>query len=260
MSYERVGWKDYPSTSTALEAKKLNQMDEGIADAHEEIARLNAAMQNIADTIFPVGSIIMSTSNVNPGSFLGGEWEAWANGRMPIGVNSAYQALNDADKKGGVMEHNLMELLPAHNHAYKPLGTITDTTVNVNVEGANANIAIADTTATGTVQNHRHQNDAQTVYSSQVEGVTVASGTNVRSNVNLGKPVGTRYSCYSQPAFYGQPHTHQVIQNGHAHAATVTPHSHTFHGKETYTDNTGKMGTVTNLPPYQTCYMWKRIG
>ena len=46
----------------------------------------------IVDLIYPVGSIYMSVNNVNPSTFLGGTWETWGSGKVPVGVNP-----NDSD-------------------------------------------------------------------------------------------------------------------------------------------------------------------
>lgn len=37
MSYTKIGWKDSPSKHTPLSAENLNKMDEGIAQAHEDL-------------------------------------------------------------------------------------------------------------------------------------------------------------------------------------------------------------------------------
>lgn len=40
MEYSKVGWKDFPDTSTKLNAENLNKMDQGIMDAKEAINKL----------------------------------------------------------------------------------------------------------------------------------------------------------------------------------------------------------------------------
>lgn len=107
-----------------------------IADA---VAQANAytdqhvpSISSIVNTIYPVGSIYISTLATNPASYLGvGTWEAWGNGRVIVGVNSNDSDFNTVEKTGGaksnsytpngsVGNHVLTTLeLPAHNHGGK---------------------------------------------------------------------------------------------------------------------------------------------
>lgn len=65
----------------------------------------------------PVGSIYMSTSSTNPGTFLGGTWAAWGSGRVPVGVSTADTEFNTVEKVGGAKTHTLtIEQIPSHNH------------------------------------------------------------------------------------------------------------------------------------------------
>ncbi len=43
----------------------------------------------------------MSTNNVSPQSFLGGTWQAWGAGRVPVSVNTSDADFNAANKTGG---------------------------------------------------------------------------------------------------------------------------------------------------------------
>lgn len=46
----------------------------------------------LLNKIYPVGSIYMSVNDVSPEEFLGGTWERWSQGRVPVGVDE-----NDED-------------------------------------------------------------------------------------------------------------------------------------------------------------------
>lgn len=61
--------------------------------------------------VYPVGAIYMSTSSTNPGSIFGGTWEAWGSGRVPVGVNTNDSSFNSDNKTGGSKTINL-----AHSH------------------------------------------------------------------------------------------------------------------------------------------------
>lgn len=60
---------------------------------------------------YPVGSIYMSTSDVNPSQYFGGTWAAWGTGRVPVGVDGSDTNMNAADKTGGAKTVSL-----AHTH------------------------------------------------------------------------------------------------------------------------------------------------
>lgn len=65
----------------------------------------NAGTQHLItkllDTVYPVGSIYITTSNTSPASFLGGSWERYAKGRTLIGVDEKDDAFVNTAKTGG---------------------------------------------------------------------------------------------------------------------------------------------------------------
>jgi microcystin-dependent protein len=73
---------------------------------------------------WPVGSVFMNETNVNPATLLGGgTWIAWGVGRMPIGVDPSDPDFDTAGETGGEKEHLLTsEEMPFHEHS---AGTLT---------------------------------------------------------------------------------------------------------------------------------------
>lgn len=55
----------------------------------------------LLDTVYPVGSIYITTDDTSPASFLGGEWERYAQGRTLVGVNTG----ESPEKTGGNATH-----------------------------------------------------------------------------------------------------------------------------------------------------------
>lgn len=80
---------------------------------NETAGRINLKnlVKAIANVMLPVGHILMTTRNVNPGTYLGGTWEAWGSGRVPTGVNAGDTDYNASEKTGGAKTLNL-----AHSH------------------------------------------------------------------------------------------------------------------------------------------------
>lgn len=80
------------------------QLPQWILSDPPQMADFNIAfgrIDDIADYIYPVGSIYLSTNNVNPGTIFGGTWEAWGGGRVPVGVVATDTDFNTANKTGG---------------------------------------------------------------------------------------------------------------------------------------------------------------
>lgn len=80
---------------------------------NETVGRINLSnlVKAIANVMFPFGHILMTTMNVNPGTYLGGTWIIWGSGRVPTGVNADDTDYNAPGKTGGTKTLNL-----AHSH------------------------------------------------------------------------------------------------------------------------------------------------
>lgn len=77
----------------------------------------NCKSQSTVDLIYPVGAIYMSVNNVNPSTFLGGTWEPWGAGRVPVGIDTLQTEFSTANKIGGEKTHKLtVEEMPSHSH------------------------------------------------------------------------------------------------------------------------------------------------
>ena len=73
--------------------------------------------ESLLNFIYPVGSIYMSVNSTNPSMFLGGTWEAWGSGKMPVGVDSLDNDFSKVEKSGGEKTHKLtVNEMPSHNH------------------------------------------------------------------------------------------------------------------------------------------------
>ena len=86
----------------------------------------------LLELIYPVGSIYMTVDkDSDPAAFLGGTWERWGQGRVPVGVDENDTIFEKAENKGGEQKHQLITSeMPAHNHR----GTYTKTdhyTINI---------------------------------------------------------------------------------------------------------------------------------
>lgn len=68
MEYNRVNWKDYPDTTTKLNAENLNKMDEGIAAAKEAIDEINSNLESLSSFYVDANSQLLTISGIDSGA------------------------------------------------------------------------------------------------------------------------------------------------------------------------------------------------
>lgn len=93
---------------------------------------LNAKVNTSAllNLVYPVGSIYLSTNSANPSTLFGGTWEAYAAGRVLVGVDANDTDFDTAGNTGGEKTHTLtIAEMPRHRHTlYSYGGSIEDGT------------------------------------------------------------------------------------------------------------------------------------
>lgn len=112
---------------------------------------------------FPVGTVYTSVTNVNPSKYFGGTWEAFAQGRTLVGVNTSDTDFNTVKKTGGNKIHNhtqgatgaasgntgsttlTVDQIPSHDHEFPDRMMVWDA-------GAYGSDAIQDGTWDSTLQ------------------------------------------------------------------------------------------------------------
>ena len=71
----------------------------------------------LVNKMFPVGSVYITVTNANPGSFLGGTWSQIGQGRTLIGVGTLGDDTYAAGNTGGAARVTLgINEIPSHNH------------------------------------------------------------------------------------------------------------------------------------------------
>ena len=84
-----------------------------------------AQLKWLCDLIYPVGSIRMTTSTSGATTFLGGTWELWGAGKVPVGVDTSDTDFKTVEKTGGAKTVTLAAAnLPSHSHTLSS-GTVT---------------------------------------------------------------------------------------------------------------------------------------
>lgn len=79
---------------------------------------LNQMQEIIFQSIYPVGSIYMSTASTNPATLFSiGTWELWGQGKVPVGIDTEDEDFNVVEKTGGEKTHTLtVNEMPKHTH------------------------------------------------------------------------------------------------------------------------------------------------
>lgn len=114
-----TGWKVDKIKTENLENGQVEQAAK--ATNADKILAFDGTYGSLAQAclnmIYPVGSIYMSANNVSPQTFLGGTWEPWGAGKVPVGVDTLDSDFNTAEKTGGEKKHILsLDEIPSHNH------------------------------------------------------------------------------------------------------------------------------------------------
>ena len=115
---------------------------------------------DLGSSLYPVGAVIFSADNINPGvRFSGTTWTQEAEGRFIAGVGTGNdgtntQAVPAGNDSTGKYKHTLTEAeLPSHNHkTFKDISSSTNNTANFaarkDASGGSQNYAIQSTTET----------------------------------------------------------------------------------------------------------------
>lgn len=177
----------------------------------------------ILESTYPIGSIYMSVDNTNPSKLFGGTWEPWGAGRFPMAV------LPDepSGRTGG-------------NTTVTPSGSVGTTTLNVNQMPVHAHTT-QELEAIGNPSQHYYY-----YYPEMCQGI---SGKIM--NLRVAEDKTSPYVVPALQAPSGQPGAPSPAIKYHTstHQTGGTQgHSHTLN-----------MSSISVLPTFITCYMWKRV-
>lgn len=92
-------WQTPPDTNTTYGT--ATQSANGLMSAADK-----KKLDNLALTLFPVGSVVITHTKTNPGTYIGGTWVAYAPGRVLVGVGTGNDGSKSvtfaANKTGGL--------------------------------------------------------------------------------------------------------------------------------------------------------------
>lgn len=71
----------------------------------------------LLDKIYPIGSIYINTTGVNPSTFIGGTWASFGAGKVLVGQDTNDTNFDTLLETGGEPTHTLtIDEIPSHNH------------------------------------------------------------------------------------------------------------------------------------------------
>ena len=189
--------------------------------------QVRVEMDAFTNKVWPIGSIYISVNNVNPSTFFGGGWVAFATGKTLVGVDTSQGEFNAVEKPGGHKE------LQSHTHG-----------LNNHVHNLGNH--------THSVPNHTHtmQGSGNHFHYLGIDKSAVQKGT------SYNKPNNFTSGSTSYKSNTTGNHTHTMNSTG---SCTTGANNGNTGGNSGNTTATGG-GNAGNLPPYMTVYMWKRTG
>lgn len=202
----------------------------------------------LANVLYPVGTIKLTTNNVNPGNYLGGTWVAWGSGRVPVGILTSDSDFNTSEKTGG-----------AKTGSYTPAGSVGSTILTVNQIPSHAHGLNSHTHTIPSLSGSTNETGSHWHYQT-IDG-NLLSHSGLATNQWTAPTAGTGSWAVAEgrnPTAQAGNHSHTVTTNssttGAASGNTANQggdrgHNHTF---------SGTAANINRLQPYITCYMWKR--
>lgn len=192
----------------------------------------------IANLIYPIGSIYISVNNVNPSTLFGGEWEQLPTGYLKSGTSYATGGSSKTGKASGNTGATTLTTsqIPAHAHG-----------LNNHTHSLNNH-----THGVGTLKTAENGNHAHSIKRTQSNAT---SGSQTRYLVNTDSTTFTGTATNTTGA-----HTHTIsgataAASGNTGAASGNTANAGGGGSHTHT-----LGEHTHTiePPYVQVYMWKR--
>lgn len=174
---------------------------------------------------YPVGSIFKTTTYSNVSQVqaaVGGIWEVYGTGRTLIGVNTSDATFNSASKTGGSNVTTLsVSNIPSHTH---PIPVLS-----------------------GTTSEYSHGHAVYIYYDQSGYNQTIPAYTTY-----------VRFGTVGYTSTTAQSNKNSMKQNS-IWSSESGAHSHTFSTNRSTTGSSGSTSSFTNLGPYITVYMYKRI-
>jgi len=198
---------------------------QAFGDSSTKIAN-TAFVQAALQAVYPVGSIYISTTGVNPSTTFGfGTWTAFGDGRVLVGQDAGDASFDTLEETGGSKN----AIAVSHTHAF-----------SATTGGHSSDHSHSGTTSSS--GNHAHNipfgfSNDHDYFGNGVSSFTYNGG-------------GVTQNPYNYSTDSAGSHSHSFTTGG-----VSSNHTHSVSGT---TASSGSSGTNANLQPYVVVKMWKR--
>ena len=225
------------STTTAMAANVISDWKNG----------------KLLDLIFPVGSIHLSTSSDNPGTYIGGNWELWGSGRIPVCVDTNDTDFDTVEKEGGVTSNSTEHSHTVNSHTH----TISSHTHTMSGH-------------THTIASHTHGVGTYNACIGRIDGDSTWIGYRYTNNNASSFPKSSIYVITHTYNFANEGSKFDLStkvygKSGGTNTLTSNSTTSTTQGSGDLTTSATSPGTdsqtitLSTIQPYITCYMWRRL-
>lgn len=233
------------ASSSEIESD-LVELKNSFNDLKQKINNLETAR---LDKTYPIGSIYITTTystTAQVADTIGGTWESYGSGRTLVGVDENDTDFNIVNKTGGTSTTILTTSnLPSHAHSIPELSGVAKN------NGSHDHSIPALSGSAASAGAHAH-----TIY-----GALLAYSETFKGNIQAvaGNSIGgIAYMGWSTNTGTNGAHTHTVTTTANT-TGNNGEHSHDVTIAEGETESTGESTAISNLQPYITVYMYKRV-
>ena len=217
-------------TFLAIENVYALDIEDRLVEAKKQILDLENKVETNESTrlnkTYPVGTIFKTTTYSTAtqlATAIGGTWEVYGPGKALIGINSSDTTFNSVNKTGGNSATTLVSSnIPAHTHSIP---------------------ALSGTAAS----NGAHTHDVYIYYAESGHGQTIPASTHY---IRIGCLGWTGSSTLTNRNSMSGPALYAASAGAHTHNVTTTANT---------SGSSGSGTSFTNLQPYITVYMYKRV-
>ena len=120
---------NYSENNDKLDGVSLASTSENQLVSLDDVQELiDKSIEEAKLSIYPVGSIYITTNEQNPGEYIGGTWESYGQGRTLVGAGTGTDSNNvqrvfTINSTGGEYQHKLTTSeMPSHTHGINSAG------------------------------------------------------------------------------------------------------------------------------------------
>lgn len=118
--WDEIGFQHWASLSEGINVTPIGENATSVPNGWTQA--VNFYMEELRDKLYPVGAVYISVVNKNPGTFIGGTWVQFGQGRTLVGVNTSDSDFNTVEKTGGSKEQTMVARIGAFDSDIGAIG------------------------------------------------------------------------------------------------------------------------------------------